>query len=234
VHKPCVRYCCTIVFFIVFFSWGAVAQEYVPLMSAATGREIARAYRTDGTAPTEARAAGDKKACLLDPKEISNAVADRLSALVRTDREAAEVEVAKAVIPCMARKGWRTVIIGAAAPGIDDSTTAMIDDVLDRFSSSLPQKMDEISDLVKVRREKSDIIYTIRIKPSSQESANLIRDMQKRNPRAADNIRVKLAKRQLCEPVPNRYLTEGFTVVHEFYDNQGLLQKSRIVLADCK
>jgi hypothetical protein len=89
----------------------AFADEYLPLMSKATGREIGKTYPSDGTPLTRARADSDKNTCLLDPHEVPNAVAARLSTLAQTDREAAEIEAAKAITACMAKKGWRIVIM---------------------------------------------------------------------------------------------------------------------------
>jgi hypothetical protein len=79
----------------------AIADDYLPVISTVTGREIGRVYRTDGASPTKTRAETDKRACLLDPQEVPNTVSDRLSALARNNREAAEIEIAKVVIPCM-------------------------------------------------------------------------------------------------------------------------------------
>jgi len=88
----------------------ALAEDYLPLISPETGQEYGRAYRTDGTPPTKARADADKKACFLDPREISGDVVDRITKLAKTDRTAATIASVKAVIPCMSKKGWRTVI----------------------------------------------------------------------------------------------------------------------------
>jgi hypothetical protein len=63
--------------------------------------------------------------------------------------------------------------------------------------------MDEVSDLIKVRREKTDIIYTIRFKTNSQKSADLLRNMQKADPRSMEVGNISLAKQRVCEPVPN-------------------------------
>ena len=91
----------------------ATGADYLPLMSTLTGREIARAFRTDETPPTKARADADKRACLLDRVEVPNATASRLSALAKTDREAAEIEITRAIVQCMAKKGWRIVMNGS-------------------------------------------------------------------------------------------------------------------------
>jgi hypothetical protein len=84
-----------------------MADDYLPLLSNATGKEIAKAFRPDGQPPAKDKAASDKRACLLDSREIPANVVDRLTTLSRTNREAAEIEVTKAVIPCMRKKGWR-------------------------------------------------------------------------------------------------------------------------------
>jgi hypothetical protein len=85
-------------------------QTGVPLVSTASGRELGMAYRTDDTQPTQESAIRDKRACLMDAKEVSEKEVARLSTLAKADRDAAEREVARAVIPCMAKKGWRTVL----------------------------------------------------------------------------------------------------------------------------
>jgi hypothetical protein len=193
----------------------ALADDYLPWMSTATGREIGRAYRLDGTPPTKARGESDKKACLLDPREVPNAVADGLSALARTDRAAAEIEIAKVVIPCMAKKGWRIVVAGASAPSIERSTIATVDVVLDNISSSLPREMDEHSDLVGVKRDKTDIIFTIKMRPKSQAAADELRRFATTDPRAAEVMNKSLMKQSLCEPQPNIYLKAGFAVIWE-------------------
>jgi hypothetical protein len=212
----------------------ALADDYVPLTSNVSGREFGRAYRTDGMPPTKARAESDTKACLHDPREVPDPVADRISALGRTDREAAEIEIAKAVTPCMAKKGWRTLINDLAAPSIERSTIAVVDVALDKISSSLPREMDEYSDLVGVKREKTDIIYTIKVRPKSQSSADKLRGLAAADPRAAEVMNKSLMKQSLCEPQPNMYLKECFAVVWETFDGRGLLWRSRLTAADCR
>lgn len=212
----------------------AFADDYLPLTSNVTGREIGMAYRTDGMPPTKARAESDTKACMHDPREVPNPVADRISALARTDREAAEIELAKAVTPCMAKKGWRTVINSSAAPSIERSTIATVDVALNKISSSLPREMDEHSDLVGVKRDKTDVIYTIKIRPKSQSSADKLRKLFTTDPRAAEVINKSLMKQSLCEPQPNMYLKEGFAVIWETFDGRGLLWRSRLTANDCR
>ena len=211
----------------------AIADDYLPLISTVTGREIGRVYRTDGAPPTKTRAETDKRACLLDPQEVPNTVSDRLSALARNNREAAEIEIAKAVIPCMAKKGWRTVLIDAAAQGIERSTIATVDIALDKISSSLPRQMDEYSDLVGVKRNKTNIIHTIRFRPQAQATADELRRFATTDPHAAEVMNKSLMKQSLCEPQPNLYLKSGFAVVWETFDGRGLLWRSRLTAADC-
>lgn len=211
----------------------ALAEDYLPLTSTLTGREIAQAYRTDGTPPTKARGDNDKKACFLDPREVPKVVLDRLSALARTDREAADIELLKVIIPCMAKKGWRTVVAGAPVPGIERSTFAAVDVALDKISSSLPQQMDEHSELVSVKRDKTDIIYTVKMRPKSQSIADEMRRFAISDPRGAEVITKSLMKQALCEPQPNLYLKTGFIVVWETFDARGLLWRGRLAAADC-
>jgi hypothetical protein len=226
--------CFGVLLTILMISSVALADDYLPLTSNVTGREIGMAYRTDGMPPTKARAESDTKSCMHDPREVPNPVADRISALARTDREAAEIELAKAITPCMAKKGWRTVINGSAAPSIERSTIAIVDVALDKISSSLPREMDEHSDLVGVKRDKTDIIYSIKIRPKSQSSADMLRGIAATDPRAAEVMNKSLMKQSLCEPQPNMYLKEGFAVVWEMFDGHGLLWRSRLTAADCR
>ena len=85
----------------------AIAEDYLPLLSNATGKQIGKAFRTDGQRPTKDTAASDKRACLLDSREIPTSVVDKITALSKANREAAEIEATKAVIPCMRKRGWR-------------------------------------------------------------------------------------------------------------------------------
>jgi hypothetical protein len=207
----------------------SLAADYLPVTSTLTGQEIARAYRTDGSFPNKALAADDKRSCL--EREVPKALVDRLSTL---DRQTAEIEITKAVIPCMAKKGWRIEISSAGAPSIvERSTIAVVDAALDKVSSSLPRQMDEHSDLVGVKRDKTDIVYTIKFRAKSQGAANELRRFASKDPRAAEVMNKSLMKQSLCEPQPNMYLKAGFTVVWEAYDERGLVWRTRLIANDC-
>lgn len=79
-------------------------------MSTATGKEIGRTVRTDGSNPSKERAIADKRSCLTDPTELSDAKAAELGALAKRDRGAAEIAIAKAIAPCMAKSGWKIIL----------------------------------------------------------------------------------------------------------------------------
>lgn len=82
------------------------SQTFLPILGG-DGKEIGKAFRTDGKAPSNADAASDKRACLLDPKEISTSEVQRVQKVVTADRKAGEIEVNKLIMPCMKKRGWR-------------------------------------------------------------------------------------------------------------------------------
>lgn len=122
--------------FAAFSFSPARADGYLVMQSPLTGQEIGRAYRTDGMNRTEADISNDQNACIKDLRELSKADAGRIAELSRTDREAAWMELMIVVSPCMAKKGWRIVILGGDIPGIKRSEIAALDAVLDKLSSS--------------------------------------------------------------------------------------------------
>lgn len=210
----------------------ALADEYLP-MTTPTGKEFGRYYRADGSAPTQARGEADKRSCLGDASEISNPIADRISEIAKTNREVAAIELAKALRPCMGRKGWRIVMEGDLIIP-ERSTIAVVDVALDQMSSTLPRPMDEHSDLVLVKRDRTDVIYTIRIRATSQSMANEMRKFAITDPRAAEILNKSLMKQTGCEPEPNKYLREGFAIVWEMHDTQGIVSRTRLTILDCK
>ena len=160
-----------------------------------TGQEIGRAYRTAGAIPMQADNTNDQNACANDPREVSKADADQIGELARTDRETASIELARVIGPCMARKGWRIVIAGADIPGIERPVIAALDAVLDKLSSSLPRKVDQHSDLVQVKRYKADVVYTMKVRPESQGTADELRKFYAADPRAAEAMNKNLMKK---------------------------------------
>jgi len=218
----------------VAFAIGPVrADDYLVMQSPLSGQEIGRAYRTDGVKPKEADSANDQNACIKDPRELSKADAGRIAELARTDREAAWIELTTVVSPCMAKKGWRIVILGGDIPGIKRSDIAALDAVLDKLSSSLPHQIDQHTDLVGVRRYKADVIYTLRIRPQSQGMADDIRRFMIVNPHTTEAGIKELMKRSYCVPPFDVYLKEGFSFSWENFDAKGLLWRVRLTSDNC-
>jgi len=210
----------------------AYAEDYLPLLSSGTGREIARSYRSDGKQPARELGDADKRACLLDPNEVPNSVGDRISALMKTDREAAEIEAIKAIVPCMKKKGWRTEL-ASVAKRIDPSLFPTIDAALASATASLPRELDRTSDLTAIKRVNEEIIYTIKTRSDFQSDADTLRRLYDSNPVAARASALNAMKKTLCLPQPNRFLTTGFTMVYETFDARGLLSTQKLVAADC-
>jgi len=94
----------------IALSTTAYAQDYIPQLSATTGQEIGRAFRTDGKVPTKDAARNDKRDCILN--HILDREAKRLALLARKDKAAGEVALLQAVTPCMVGKGWRLEVTG--------------------------------------------------------------------------------------------------------------------------
>jgi hypothetical protein len=208
----------------------ACAEDYLPLLSSVTGREIARSYRSDGKPPAKELGDADKRACFLDENEVPNRVGDKISALMKTDREAAGIEAIKAIIPCMKKKGWRTELV---AKGIDPSLFPVIDAALSSATSSLPRELDIMSDLTAIKRVNEEIVYTIKVKADFQSDADMLRRLYDSNPVEAKTSAMNIMKKTLCMPQPNRFLTTGFTVVYETFDARGLLSTQKLVAANC-
>jgi len=219
--------------FAAFSLSPARADGYLVMQSPLTGQEIGRAYRTDGMNRTEADISNDQNACIKDLREHSKADAGRIAELSRTDREAAWIELAIAVGPCMAKKGWRIVILGGDIPGIKRSEIAALDAVLDKLSSSLPHRIDQHTDLVSVRRYKADVIYTLRVRPQSQGMADDIRSFMIVNPHTTEAGIKDLMKRSYCVPPFDVYLKDGFAFSWENFDEKGLLWRVRLASNDC-
>ncbi|MBX9944147.1 MAG: hypothetical protein K2Y40_08720 [Reyranella sp.] len=211
----------------------AYADGYLSMLSVLTGREIGRAYRTDGKIPKQADNTNDQNACANDPREVSRADADRIGELARTDREAASIELARVTGPCMARKGWRIVIADADIPGIGRPAIAALDAVLDKLSASLPRQVDRHSDLVQVKRHKADVVYTMKVRPESQGTADELRKFYSTDPRAAETMNGNLMKKTYCTTPPNIFLEAGVAITWEVFDQKGLVWRIRLTSSDC-
>ncbi len=177
--------------------------------------------------------ADDQNTCASDPREVSKADADRIGELARTDREAASIELARTIGPCMARKGWRIVIAAGDNPGIERLAIAALDAVLDKLSSSLPLEVDQNSDLVQVKRYKADVIYTMKVKPESQSAADELRTFYLADPRAAEAMNKNLMQKTYCTTPPNIFLKAGVTISWEVFDGKGLVWRIRLASDDC-
>lgn len=219
---------------LLAFSVGpARADGYLSMLSVLTGREIGRAYRADGTIPKQADNTNDQNACANDPHEVSRADADRIGELARTDREAASIELARVTAPCMARKGWRIVIADADISGIGRPAIEALDAVLDKLSASLPRQVDQHSDLVGVKRHKADVVYTMKVSPESQGTADELRKFYAADPRAAEAMNGNLMKKTYCTTPPNIFLKAGVAIVWEVFDEKGLVWRIRLASNEC-
>lgn len=212
----------------------AHADYYLSMLSILTGREIGRAYRIDGAMPSHVDNTNDQKACLSELREVSKTDADRIAELVRTDREAASIEFAKAIRPCMTGKGWRIVIAAKDNPDIGRSAIAALDAVLDKLASSLPQGVDQHSDLVRVRRDHAEVTYTMRVRPQSQDIADELRKVLAVKPHAAEAMNMDLMKKTYCAPLSDVFLGAGVAVRWEMFDDKGLLWRIRLASVDCQ
>jgi hypothetical protein len=211
----------------------ARADGYLSMLSVVTGQEIGRAHRTDGSIPNQADNTNDQNACANDPREVPKTDADRIGELARTDREAASIELAWVIGPCMARKGWRIVITAGDIPGIERPAIAALDAVLDRLSSSLPVKVDQHSDLVQVKRHKADVVYTMKVRPESQGTADELRKFYAADSRAAESMNKNLMKKTYCTAPPNVFLKAGVAIIWEVFDGKGLVWRIRLASDDC-
>jgi hypothetical protein len=211
----------------------ARADDYLSMLSVVTGQEIGRAYRIHGMIPMQVDNTDDQNACANDPREVSKIDADRIGDLARTDREAASIELARVIGPCMARKGWRTVITGADIPGIERPIIAALDAVLDKLSSSLPLSVDQNSDLVQVKRYMADVVYTMKVRPGSQGTADELRKFYAADPRAAEAMNKDLMQKTYCTTPPNIFLKAGVAISWEVFDEKGLVWRIRLASDDC-
>lgn len=219
--------------FAAFAISPALADVYLPMLSVLTGQEIGRAYRIDGAIPKPVDNADDQNACANDSREVSKIDADRIGDLARTDREAASIELARTISPCMVRKGWRIIIAAGDIPGIERPAVAALDAVLDKLSSSLPLKVDQHSDLVQVNRYKADVIYTMKVKSESQTTADELRKFYMTDPRAAEAMNKNLMQKTFCTTPPNIFLKAGVAISWEVFDQKGLVWRIRLASDDC-
>ena len=219
--------------FAAFAISPALADVYLPMLSVLTGQEIGRASRTDGAIPKPVDNADDQNTCASDPREVSKADANRIGELTRTDREAASIELARTISPCMVRKGWRIIIAAGDIPGIERPAVAALDAVLDKLSSSLPLKVDQHSDLVQVNRYKADVIYTMKVKSESQTTADELRKFYMADPRAAEAMNKNLMQKTFCTTPPNIFFKAGVTISWEVFDQKGLVWRIRLASDDC-
>jgi len=85
----------------------AIGTDWLPLNSTASGKEMARMSRLDGSSPSNEHAAKDKLECINEPKAFSYEQEVRINTLIKTDREQAEIEIIRGIAPCLAKRGWR-------------------------------------------------------------------------------------------------------------------------------
>ena len=87
-----------------------MAEDYVPMTSTTSGRELARVYGSVSDSVSKEQIIRDKSGCTSDVREIPNSLVKKIMSLAKKNRGAAEVEAIKAITACMAKKGWRVVL----------------------------------------------------------------------------------------------------------------------------
>jgi hypothetical protein len=236
---------------LVGMSAPAFAEKFLRLPSLATGKELARLYRTDGSAPSSAQYEADQQACAKSELYNDEPLMRKIVAIHKRDADAGQMAALGAIVICLGQKGWR--VVGSAAPSSEvDRTTknaadpatgptgdrrkfrAAADIALDQLSATLPQKMDEVSDLIAVKRVGDDLIYTVRARPSPDGKDNAMRRYLAEDERALVVGLRSVSKQLVCEPKPAEFLVWGFAVVYEFVDSKGLITKVRLTLSDCR
>ena len=110
----------------------------------------------------------------------------------------------------------------------DAASIADVDAALPKMALLLPSSIDADSELVKIRRENLDIVYTIQFR--SQAKADQKRKTAASNPQVIQSLMNKIA----CEPEPNKFLKDGFAIVWELVDAKGPTSRLSLTLADCK
>lgn len=218
---------------LLFVAPIAYADSYVPITSHVTGNELGRASRADGSTASAAQFASAQGLCAADHREVTRSLADSINELAKRDRELAQLALIKATNACLQKKGWRvelnTKIGEPSAP-----VKAAVDVGLTKLAAELPMPMDQHTDLVSVKRVNADIVYTTKVRDSSSNLAQQWRQHLANDPQTAKAIMVSLMKQRVCEPEPAEFLREGFGVVYEMTDRNGLLSRTRLVLSDCK
>ncbi len=227
---------------LVSMSTPALAEKYLPLQSVVTGRELARIYRTDGAAPSLLEYTADQKTCGATAWRDDEPRMRKILELYRRDQDAGQVARIAALSICMGKSGWR-VIESAATESASAPITknladrrkyrAAADIAFDKLSATLPQAMDDYSDLVAVKRVGDELIYAVRVRPSEQAVADEARRLMAADPHGFSVGLRSMMKQRVCEPKPNAFLTWGFAVIYEYFDGKGLVTRERVTLADC-
>jgi hypothetical protein len=110
----------------------------------------------------------------------------------------------------------------------DAASIAAVDAALPKMALLLPSSIDSETELIKVRRENLDIVYTIQFR--SQAKADQLRKTSDSNPQLFQVLMNKMA----CEPEPNKFLQDGFAIIWELVDAKGPISRSSLTLSDCK
>lgn len=226
----------------------AFAEKYLRLPSLATGKELARLYRTDGSAPSSAQYEADQQACTKSELYNDEPLMRKIVGIHKQDADAGQMAALGAIVICLGQKGWR--VVGSPAPSAEAGRTtadqatgptgdrrkyrAAADIALDQLSATLPQKMDELSDLVAVKRVGDDLIYTVRARPSPDGKDDTFRRYLAQGERALAVGLRSVSKQLVCEPKPAEFLVWGFAAVYELVDSKGLITKVRLTLSDCR
>ena len=101
----------------------------------------------------------------------------------------------------------------------DAASIAAVDAALPKMALLLPSSIDADSELIKIRRENLDIVYTIQFR--SQAKVDQMRKAAASNPQVIQSLMNKIA----CEPEPNKFLKDGFAIVWELVDAKGPISR---------
>jgi hypothetical protein len=110
----------------------------------------------------------------------------------------------------------------------DAGAIAAVDAALPKMALLLPSPISSDTDLIKLRREDLNIIYTIQF--TSKAKVDQMRKASATNPHLFQNQMKKIA----CKPQSNKFLLDGFTIVWELVDAKELITRSALKLADCQ
>jgi RNase P subunit RPR2 len=118
--------------------------------------------------------------------------------------------------------------IGSAEERAPDAASiADLDAALPKMAALLPNSINSETELIAVRREELNIVYTIQFRSKAK-----VDQMRKAPGKNQSSIQDSM-KRIACKPEPNKFLVDGFTIVWELVDAKDVIMRSTLKLADC-